>query len=80
MARMVDFLNEVDLMYAHPARADNVYIAKMDGERKYLSRQYRLWILRGSLLQGSSRFVTFFLETLTFSQLYDFVKTHKQFI
>ena len=26
MAWVVDFLNEVDVMYAHPGRADNVYI------------------------------------------------------
>ena len=36
-------------------------------------------IINGSELH-SSNFVSIFLEKLTFSQLYDFIKSHKQFV
>ena len=48
-----------------------------------MPRQYLLWTLRDLLdiINGTeSNFVSTFLEKLTFSQLYDFTKTQKQFI
>ena len=89
-AWLIDFLGRNDITYTNPGRADNVYIGKVEGERKYMPRQYLLWTLRDLLeiingthelvLQSCSNFVSSFSEKLTFSQLYDFIKTHKQFI
>ena len=52
----------------------------------YLHRQYLLWTLKDLLdiINGSelhsSNFVSTFSEKLSFSQLYDFIKSHKQFV
>ena len=80
---MIEFLSRSDMTYTNPGRQVNVYIRKVDGERKYLPLQYLLWALRDLLdiISGTeSNFVSTFSEKLTFSQLYDFTKTHKQFI
>jgi len=71
------------MTYTNPGRQDNVYIGKVDGERKYLPRQYLLWTLRDLLdiINGTeSNFQSTFSEKLTFSQLYDFIKMNKQLI
>ena len=58
----------------------------MDGEWKYLPRQYLLWTLKDSvdIINGSelhsSNFVPTFPEELSFSHLCDFMKSHKQFV
>ena len=83
---MIEFLSRSDMTYTNPGCLGNVYIGKVDGERKYLPRQYLLWTLKDLLdiINGSelhsSNFVSIFLEKLTFSQLYDFIKSHKQFV
>ena len=83
---MIEFLSRSDMTYTNPGRQDNVYIGKVDGERKYLPRQYLLWTLKDLLdiINGSelhsSNFVSTFSEKLSFSQLYDFIKSHKQFV
>ena len=79
---MIEFLSQSDMAYINPGRQDNVYIGKVDGERKYLPRQYLLWTLKDLLdiINGSelhsSNFVSTFSEKLTFSQLYNFIKSH----
>ena len=80
---MIEFLSPSDMTYTNPGRQVNVYIGKVGGERKYLPRQYLLWTLRDLLdiiNRTESNFVSTFSEKLTFSQLCDFTKTHKQFI
>ena len=80
---MMEFLSSSDMTYTNLGRQVNVYIGKVDGERKNLPRQYLLWTLRDLLdiINGTEfNFVSTFSEKLTFSQLYDFTKTHKQFI
>ena len=83
---MIEFLSRSDMTYTNPGRQGNVYIGKVDGERKYLPRQYLLWTLKDLLdiINGSelhsSNFVSTFSEKLSFSQLYDFIKSHKQFV
>ena len=87
---MIEVLGRSDLTYTNPGRADNVYIGKIDGERQYLPRQYLLWSLKdlhdilngtsASIGQAPQNFQTTFSEKLTFSQLYDFIKNHKQYI
>ena len=52
----------------------------------YLHRQYLLWTLKDLLdiINGSelhsSNFVSTFWEKLSFSKLYDFIESHKQFV
>ena len=88
---MFEFLGRSDITHTNPGRQDNVYVGKVNGERQYLPRQYLLWTLRDLLdivngtsellsLQNSSSFVSMFTEKLTFSQIYDFIKSNKQFI
>ena len=83
---MIEFLSRSDMTYTNLGRQDNVYIGKVNGERKYLPRQYLLWTLKDLLdiINGSElhsfNFVSTFLEKLTFSQLYDFIKSHKRFV
>ena len=79
---MLDFLSRRNMTSTNPGRKD-VYINKVNGERMYLPRQYLLWTLRDLLeiINGTeSNFLSTFSEKLTFSQLYDFIKGHKQFI
>ena len=83
---VIEFLSRSDMTYINPGRQDNVYIGKVDGERKYLPRQYLLWTLKDLLdiINDSelhfSNFVSTFSEKLSFSQLYDFIKSHKRFV
>ena len=37
------------MAYVNPGREDNIYIGKLDKERKYLTRQYLLWSLNDLL-------------------------------
>ena len=83
---MIEFLSRSDMTYINPGRQVNVYIGKLDGERKYLPWQYLLCTLKDLLdiINGSelhsSNFVSTFSEKLSFSQLYDFIKSHKEFV
>ena len=36
---IIKFLSRSDMTYTNPGCQDNVYIGKVDGDRKYLSRQ-----------------------------------------
>ena len=63
---MIEFLSQSDMAYINPGRQDNVYIGKVDGERKYLPQQYLLRTLKDLLdrINGgelhSSNFVSAF--------------------
>ena len=46
---MIEFLSRSDMTYTNPGSQDNAYIGKVDGERKYLLRQYLLWNLKDLL-------------------------------
>ena len=80
---MIEFLSRSDMKYTDLGRQVNVYVEKVDDEQKYLPREYFLWTLSDLLdiINGiESNFVSTFSEKPRFSQLYDFTKTHKQFI
>ena len=72
---MTEFLSRSGMIYINPGRQDNVYIGKVDGERKYLPWQYLLWTLKDLLdiINGSelhsSNFVSTFSEKLSFFSL-----------
>ena len=73
------------MTYINPARQDNVYIGKVDREWKLFAPAVLAVDLEGfpgyngSELH-SSNFVSTFSDKLSFSKLYDFIKSHKQFV
>ena len=81
------FLSRSDVTYTNPGRKDNVYVGKINGERRYKQRLYLLWTLRELLdiangsgkVDVSDSFYQKFEKLLTFSQLYDFLKYHKEY-
>ena len=84
---LIEFLARADLTYTNPGRKDNVYIGKKDGEHHYKQRLYLLWNLRDILdiasgtgkMEIGNSFNEKFDKLLTFSQLYDFLKSHKEY-
>ena len=88
---MDDAFDRPDITYVNPGRKDNVYAGKKDGERQYVQKRYLLWslkelleILNGAKTDcGASSLETFgnkFGKDLTFSTLYNYVKSRIQLI
>ena len=81
------FPSRSDVSYTNPERNDHVYVTKTDGERRYRQRLYLLWNLRDLLdsINGTGKvdvtntFYQNFKKLLTFCQLYDVVKYHKEY-
>ena len=71
---MIEFLSQSDMTYTKYEVSGQCLFRKVGWWVKDL-----LDIINGSELH-SSNFVSIFLEKLTFSQLYDFIKSHKQFV
>lgn len=84
---LIDFLSRADLTYTNPGRKDNVYIGKVDGEKVFKQKLYLLWNIKDvlNIANGSGKikvpdtFFHKFEKELTFSQLYDFLKAHKEY-
>ena len=83
---LIEFLSRSDISYTNPGRKDNVYIGKSNGESRYLQRRYLLWPSRDILLMANGTegigdsYASKFEEKLKFSQLYDFLKLHKEYV
>ena len=81
------FLSRNEVSYTNPGKKDHVYVGKIDGERRYKQRLYLYWNLRDLLdiMSGTGKvdvtdtFYQNFKKLLTFSQLYDFLKYHKEY-
>ena len=81
------FLSRSDVTYSNRRRKDHVYVGKIDGKRRYKQRLFLLWTLRDLLdiangsgkVDVSDSFYQKFEKLLTFSQLYDFLKYHKEY-
>ena len=81
------FLSRSDVSYTNPGRKDHVYVGKIDGERRYKQLLCLLWNLHDlpDIINGTEKvdvtdtFYQNFKNLLTFSQLYDFVKYHKEY-
>ena len=73
--------------YTNLGRKDHVYIGKVDGEKVYKQKSYLLWNTRDILdianrsgkIEISDSFHLKFEKKLTFSQMYDFLKAHKEY-
>ena len=84
---LIEFLARVNLTYTNPGRKDNVYIGKENGERIYKQKLYLLWNMRDIIdiangtgkIEIANSFIQTFNKSLTFSQLYDFLKAHKEY-
>ena len=84
---LIKLLARADMTYTNPGRKDNVYIGIKDGERIYKQKLYLLWTLRDlfEIVNGSGKiklddtFFKRFGKEITFSQLYDFLKAHKEY-
>ena len=84
---LIVFLAQSGITYTNPGQKDNVYIGKKDGKRYYKQRLYLLWNLRDLLgitngtgkINVPNSFHQTFDKLLTFSQLYDFLKKHKEY-
>ena len=76
------FLSRSEVSYTNPGRKGHVYVGKSDGRRRYKQRLYLLWNL-GDLLtekvDDTDTFYQNFQKLLTFSQLYHFLKYHKEY-
>ena len=83
---LIEFLARADLTYTNPGRKD-VYIGKENCEWIYKQRLYLLWNPRDIIdianetgkIEIANSFIQTFNKSLTFSQLYDFLKTHKEY-
>ena len=81
-----EFFKRPGIIRHSPQRKDNVYIGKVDGERKYLQLRYLLWTIKEALtiangsdsIEGAESFVTKFEKKLTFRQIHNFLKKHKE--
>lgn len=81
------FMDRADISRQTPGRKDTVFIGKMNGEKQYTQKRYLQWTIRELLgiingkvpMEGCSTFSDSFERDLTFRQLYDFIKKHKQY-
>ena len=88
--QVMAFLNRPDISCTTPGRKDNVYVGIFNKENKFVQKRYLLWTIReildiinGSKLLESSegdKFCFKFGKDITFRQLYDLLKRHKQYI
>ena len=85
--RLIEFVARANLTYTNPGRRDNVYIGKENRERIYKQRLYLLWNLRDIIdianrtrkIETANSFIQTNNKSLTFLQLYNFLKAHKEF-
>ena len=83
---LVEFLDRSDISYTNPGREDSVYIGKINGESQYMQKKYLVWPLREIVSIANSQeavdesFESKFDKILTFSQLCDFLKGHKEYV
>ena len=83
---LIEFLAWADLTHTNSGRKDNVYIGKENRERIYKQRLYLLWNLRDITdiangtgeIETANSFIQTFNKSLTFLQLSDFLKAHKE--
>ena len=87
---VMNFFDRPDITYINPGRKGNVYVGIINGERKYVQKRYLLWTLRdllgimnGKQIHGMENGDTFrdaFDHEISFTLLYNFIKTQKQLI
>ena len=88
---VINFLNRADISDTTPGRRDNVYQGKFNKVKKFFQKRYLLWTIRDimDIINGSKTvqsdvpsdsFEAKFGKKVTFRQLYDLLKRHKQYV
>ena len=83
-----NFLESADITYTTPGRRDTVYVGMDHGKRQYKQKRYLLWkirdllgIINASKVINNEQYASFpetFQRDLSFRQLYEFLKGHKE--
>ena len=85
-------MDRSDMNYINPGKRDHAYVGKPEGKSQYVQKQYLLWklidvlyiIVSGNEIVGFQDYkLTFqdrFEKKLSFSNLCNFFKSHKQYI
>ena len=83
-----NLLERSDITYSTPGRRDTIYVGMDGGKKEYKQKRYLLWKLRylleinnGSKIITNENFPSFteaFEHELSFRQMYNFLKTHKE--
>ena len=73
------------LSMINPGKKDNVYIGKVDGERRYEQKRYLLWPMRDilkilNMSNAEESQAQTFDHKLSFRMLHPFLNEHKQYI
>ena len=83
---LLEFLDRSDISFTNPGRKCSIYIGRINGESQYMQKKYLLWPLREIVSIANSQervdesFESKFDKILTFSQLYNFLKGHKEYV
>ena len=82
------FLERAHITYTMPGRRDTVYVGMDHGNRQYKQKRYLLWKIRDLLgtfnaakvinNEQDASFLETFQPDLSFRQLYEFLKGHKE--
>ena len=82
---LTEFFKRPDITCQLPEKKDIVYIGRVNGEKKYLQKRYLLWTLRevldilnGDALSNSKYFKSKFRKSVSFPQVYSFLKMQKE--
>ena len=78
-------LDRADLSMINPGKKDNIYIGKVDGERRYEQKWYLLWPMRDilnilNMFDAEESYAQAFDDKLPFRMLHRLLNEHKQYI
>ena len=84
-----EFLSQPDITYVTPGKKDKIYMGKVDGQKMFRQKKYLSWTLNTLLdiangcsvsSNENNNFVPAFDRKLSFRQLYEFIKSNKEYI
>ena len=78
-------LDHPDLSMMNAGKKDNVYVGKVDGERRYKPKRYLLWPMRDilnilNMSDADESYVHAFDDKLSIRMFHRFLSEHKQYI
>ena len=84
---LIELLVRGDISYTNPGHKHSVCV-KIDGVKQFITKRYLLWTIREILeiangsdaIETSETFHDKFQKKITFRQLHDFLKFHKEYI
>ena len=84
-----EILSQPDITYVTPGKKDQICMGKINGQKMLRQKKYLLWTLNDLLAiangcsvssNENNTFVTAFERKLSFRQLYEFIKSNKEYI